>query len=311
MHSANSSPARPTRARSGTPQSPYPYSDRAPSAARFEPAAHPSARNRRSVAAQFPAASAPPWRHRENVPRATYLPTARSIPPRARTSKIPPDKFPPPLAETIHPPSPRSAFPRPLPAAADIATNPHSPQIVWDSGKSKRTPASIPASPSPPARWSVAPAAPPAPALSSRQLSEWSPSALSARRCAAFPVKVHQVRQHWPCAQLPQECCYLPSMVSPMIHNMLHRLPKRVAVYAKFQRLVFHHPVQIILRQGADKSKQSPLELRPPFAQTCHILKFRRVRQGSRRPPLKALQPHPFPSVNMRRGVPQGTETRS
>src|SRR6202795_1951563 len=167
-HSVNSSPTHPLRAQSGKPQSPYPGSDRAPSAAQSAPAAHPSARNTHTVAARSQIISVPPWRHPENVPRAICLPAARSIPLHARTWKIPGDKSLPPPVETIHPPSPRSAFPRLLPAGADTATNPHSPQIVWDLKKWKRTPASIPGSPSPTAPSAPRAAPPSAPACPPR-----------------------------------------------------------------------------------------------------------------------------------------------
>src|SRR5258706_1129813 len=88
---------------------------------------------------------------------------------------------------------------------------------------------------------------------------------LRARRRRAFAVKMHQVRQNRLRAELPQQRGHLASMIATVVHEMLHRLPKWIAVNAILQRLVFHNAVQVGLRQASHKCKQARFEFVPAF----------------------------------------------
>src|SRR5256884_5250485 len=93
------------------------------------------------------------------------------------------------------------------------------------------------------------PHAPAAPVLSSTQLFGWCPqgrdvcSNLRACRCSAFAIEVHQVRQYRLCAKLPQQRGDLSAVIGAVISKVLHRFPKRIAVNAELQRLVFNNAV--------------------------------------------------------------------
>ena len=71
---------------------------------------------------------------------------------------------------------------------------------------------------------------------------------------------MHQVRQDRLRAELPQKRCDLPAMIASVIHDMLHRLPERIAVNAELQRLVLHNTIEVRLRQPAHKTKQARFE---------------------------------------------------
>ena len=56
---------------------------------------------------------------------------------------------------------------------------------------------------------------------------------------------------------LAEQRGHLASMIGAVIHEVLHRLPKRIAVHAEFQRLVFQDAIQILLRQSAHEIQQA------------------------------------------------------
>src|SRR6267154_3358365 len=130
---------------------------------------------------------------------------------------------------------------------------------------------------------------------------------LRARRRRVFAVKMHQVRQNRLRTELPQQRGHLASMIAAVVHEMLHRLPKRIAVDAEFQRLVLHHAVQVRLRQSAHKTKQARLKFVPALQQTRYVLELCRIRKRCRRTALKAFQPDPLGAEN----VPQGVADRA
>src|SRR5262249_4842171 len=78
-------------------------------------------------------------------------------------------------------------------------------------------------------------------------------STLRARGCRAFAVEMHQVRQDWFCAVLPNHRGDLSAMIGSVICEMLQRLPERVRVDAKVKSFVFENAVKICLRQTGYK----------------------------------------------------------
>src|SRR5207245_2248881 len=131
---------------------------------------------------------------------------------------------------------------------------------------------------------------------------------LSARRRGAFAIKMHQVRQDRLRAELPQKRCDLPAMIASVIHDMLHRLPERIAVNAELQRLVFYRAVQIRLRQPAHKTEQPRLVFVPAFFKTRDVLKLCCIWKRFWRAALKPFQPDPFGAENVRERIAHGSK---
>src|SRR6266849_5113451 len=84
-----------------------------------------------------------------------------------------------------------------------------------------------------------------------RMVSTWRENSLRFGGDGALAIKMHEVGQHGLCTVLAQHRGDLAAMVAAVIYNVLHGLPKRIAVHAEFQRFVFHYAVEIVLRQSA------------------------------------------------------------
>src|SRR5712692_6486760 len=119
----------------------------------------------------------------------------------------------------------------------------------------------------------------------------------------ALAIKMHQVGQDGLRAELPQQRGDLPAMIAAMVDEVLHRLPQRIAVGPKFQRLVFHYAVEIALRQTANEGQQARLEFAPAFAQACDVGILRGVWKRRRRAALKAFEPNPLRTEDVRQRV--------
>src|SRR5271154_6190101 len=92
-------------------------------------------------------------------------------------------------------------------------------------------------------------------------------------------------------------------MVGSMIYDVLHGLPKRIAIDAEFKGFVFHHAVEVVLRQPVSEPEQRRILRVPMLAKAgrrCELLLIRKCRG---RPPLKTLQPHPLSRANVPQGV--------
>src|SRR5438094_3541386 len=136
-------------------------------------------------------------------------------------------------------------------------------------------------------------------------------SNLRARRGGPFAIKVHQVGQDWLCAELPQERRDLPAVIAPVIDEMLHRLPERIAVNTELQGLVFHRTIQVGLRQPANKTDQPRLLFVPALFQTRDVFELRCVRQRRGRAAWKAFQPDTLRSIDIRERTAPRPEART
>src|SRR5439155_24645527 len=103
----------------------------------------------------------------------------------------------------------------------------------------------------------------------------------------------------------------LPAVIAPVIDEMLHRLRERIAVNTELQGLVFHRTIQVGLRQPANKTEQPRLMTVPALFQTRDVFELRSVRQRRGRAALKAFQPDPRRSIDMRERIATGAGART
>src|SRR5712692_3038249 len=143
-----------------------------------------------------------------------------------------------------------------------------------------------------------------------RMVSTWEKRAakLGPGGRGAFPIEVHEVREDRLRAELPQKRRDLSAMIGAVIHEMLHRLPERVAIDAELQRLVFHHAIQVGLSQAPHKAQQARFVLIPALLKARNIVEFSRAGKRSRRAALEALQPDPLGAIDVRQRVAHGAE---
>src|SRR5258708_11392387 len=127
----------------------------------------------------------------------------------------------------------------------------------------------------------------------------------------ALAIKMHQVGKDGLRAELPQQRGDLPAMIAAMVDEVLHRLPQRIAVGSKFQRLVFHYAVEIALRQAANEIQQAWLEFAPALAQAGDVGILRGVWKRRRRATLESFEPNPFRAKDVRQRVTHGGKARA
>src|SRR4029077_3280649 len=95
----------------------------------------------------------------------------------------------------------------------------------------------------------------------------------------ALAIVMHQVGEDCRHAELTQQGRDLAAMVAAVIHDVLHRLPERVAVDAELQRFVFHDAIEIALVEIAHEIEEARLELAPALAEGRDVGILRCVRE--------------------------------
>src|ERR1700719_82710 len=96
----------------------------------------------------------------------------------------------------------------------------------------------------------------------------------------AFAIKVHEIGEHGRCARLPEHGCNLAAMIGAVVRKMLQRLPDRILVHAKFERLVFHFAIEVALRKAPYECEQSLCLRRPVTTQRGGRLDARKIRES-------------------------------
>ena len=91
-----------------------------------------------------------------------------------------------------------------------------------------------------------------------------------------------EIGEDWLRAKLTQQRRNLAAMIRAMICQVLQRLPHRIFVNAKVYGAVFHHAIQIVLRQSTYENEQSFGLWFPVFPQCRHASYLRNIRDGGR-----------------------------
>ena len=91
-----------------------------------------------------------------------------------------------------------------------------------------------------------------------------------------------EIGEDWLRAKLTQQRRNLAAMIRAMICQVLQRLPHRIFVNAKVKGAVFHHTIQIVLRQSTYENEQSLCLWLPVFPQCRYASYLRNIRDASR-----------------------------
>ena len=103
----------------------------------------------------------------------------------------------------------------------------------------------------------------------------------------------------------------LAAVVGSMVCKMLQRLPERIGVHPKVERLVFKDAIEFRLRQAVNKVEQRFCLRRPMFAKRANGLYIREIRNRRMRASVKPFEPDPFCAANVHQGVAHGRKARA